>query len=128
MMSEQQTQYRQVAVGETNADAVTVGIEANADGTPKAAVWWEAKGDVDADEAEYDDVAAALVAAEAARALHGFSEVVVALQDGLVWQPAWGTLASDPRDKEPIGDVSRAGLSSAETEDLAVNLDAETDA
>ena len=56
MMSEQQSGYKQVAVGESNADAVTVGIEAGANGSPKAAVWWEAKGDVDADEAEYDNV------------------------------------------------------------------------
>ena len=128
MMSEQQSGYKQVAVGESNADAVTVGIEAGANGSPKAAVWWEAKGDVDADEAEYDNVTDALAAAEAARALHGFSEVVVALQDGLSWQPGWGQLTTDPRDKEPIGDVSNAGLSSAETEELAAGLEAESDA
>src|SRR5690606_6402100 len=64
--------YRRVAVGEMTEDAVTVGIECDPEGRYKAAVWWEAKGDVDADEAEYDDVGEALAAAEAAKTLHGF--------------------------------------------------------
>ena len=55
-MSEHQSGYRQIAVGQATPDAVTVGIEAGPDGQPKAAVWWEAKGDIDADEAEYANV------------------------------------------------------------------------
>jgi len=127
-MSEHQSGYRQIAVGQATPDAVTVGIEAGPDGQPKAAVWWEAKGDIDADEAEYAYVPEAFAAAEAARALHGFSEVVVALQDGLSWLPGWGELRSNPRDKEPIGDVRNTDLSSDETEKLAAGLETESDA
>ena len=120
--------YRRVAVGEMTEDAVTVGIECDAEGRYKAAVWWEAKGDVDADEAEYDDVGEALAAAEAAKTLHGFSEVVVALQDGLSWQDNWGQLQRNPRDREPVGDVSQTDLSSDETFELAAGIEAERDA
>ena len=127
-MSEHQTSYRQVAVGQATPDAVTVGIEAGPDGQPKAAVWWDAKGDVDGDEAEYASVTEAFAAAEAARALHGFSEVVVALQDGLSWLPGWGELRTNHRDKEPLGDVRGTDLSSAETQELAAGLEAESDA
>jgi len=110
--------YRQVAIGEAVPDAVTVGIEKHADGAIKAAVWWDAVGDVDADEAEYDDVPAALAAAEASRQLHGFSEVVVALQDGLAWQASWGKL-QDPMVAE---------LSDDEAYELAAGIEAERDA
>lgn len=127
-MNEQQSGYRQVSIGQATPDAVTVGIEAGSDGQPKAAVWWEAKGDIDADEAEYANVPEAFAAAEAARALHGFSEVVVALQDGLSWLPGWGNLASNHRDKEPIGDIRGTDLSSDETEELAIGIEAERDA
>ena len=120
--------YRRVAVGEMTEDAVTVGIECDAEGRYKAAVWWEAKGDIDADEAEYDDVGEALAAAEAAKTLHGFSEVVVALQDGLSWQDNWGQLQRNPRDREPVGDVSQTDLSSDETFELAAGIEAERDA
>ena len=121
-------QYRQVAVGAATPDAVTVGIEADTNGQVKAAVWWEAQGDVDADEAEYSDVAEALAAAEAARALHGLAEVVVALQAGMGWRPEWGELLPDPRDREPVGDVSEAGLSDDEAYGLAAGIEAERDA
>ena len=120
--------YRRVAVGEMTEDAVTVGIECDAEGRYKAAVWWEAKGDVDADEAEYDDVGEALAAAEAAKTLHGFSEVVVALQDGLSWQDNWGQLQRNPGNREPVGDVSQTDLSSDETFELAAGIEAERDA
>ena len=120
--------YRQVAIGETTPDAVTVGVERDAVGAIKAAVWWDAVGDVDADEAEYDDVQAALAAAEASRELHGFSEVVVALQDGLQWDAAWGQLGRQERQKEPIGDVSNVDLTDDEAFDLASGIEAERDA
>ncbi|SEQ31144.1 hypothetical protein SAMN05428969_2671 [Devosia sp. YR412] len=106
--------YRQVAIGEATPDAVTVGIEKDAAGAIKAAVWWDAVGDVDADEAEFTDVPEALAAAEASRALHGFGAVVIALQDGVEWQPAWGTLAN--------------GLTDDEAYELAAGIETESDA
>jgi hypothetical protein len=127
-LAQDQSTYRQVAVGEVVPDAVTVGLERNTSGMLKAAVWWDARGDVDADEAEYSDIGEALAAAEAARTLHGFSEVVVALQDGLSWQSEWGELRSDPRSREPIGNVSETDLSSEETFELAAGIEAERDA
>ncbi|HEV7346440.1 MAG TPA: hypothetical protein VGN60_12500 [Devosia sp.] len=119
--------YRQVPVGQQSPDAVTVGIEAGADGRPKAAVWWESKGDVDADEAEYDDVATALEAAEAARALHGFSEVVVVVSEPGLWQSQWGELR-DRSGNEPIGEVQDTDLTSDETYELAAGIEGERDA
>lgn len=124
-MAEQQ-KYRQVEIGEANLEAVTVGIEKAVDGGLKAAVWWEAIGDVDADEAEFDDVPAALAAAEAARELHGLKEVVIALQEDVTWQGEWGTL--DVRNKEPIGDVRPTDLSSEETYELAAGIEEQRDA
>lgn len=120
--------YRQIPVGEITPDAVTVGIEKDGNGQLKAAVWWEAKGDVDADEAEYADVAEALAAADAAKTLHGFSAVVVALQDGLAWQSQWGQLQADTRSREPIGDITRTDLSEGEGYELAAGIEAERDA
>lgn len=84
--------YRTVAIGETSPRAVTVGIERSDAGAFKAAVWWEAVDDVDADEVEYDNVEQALLAAEAARALHGLDEVVVVLSSPDVWNAQWGVL------------------------------------
>lgn len=127
-MDQGHSAYRRVSVGEKTEDAVTVGIEADAGGQAKAAVWWEAKGDIDADEAEYADVPQALAAAEAARVLHGFSEVVVALQEGLGWQATWGELKTDPRSREPVGNVSETDLSEQETYELAAGIEAERDA
>lgn len=127
-MEQQRSTYRQVAIGETTTDAVSVGIEKDVAGSVKAAVWWEAKGDVDADEAEYSDVGQALAAAEAAKTLHGFGEIVVALQDGIDWQPEWGELKSDPLAREPIGDVTQANLSDDEAFELAAHIEAERDA
>jgi hypothetical protein len=120
--------YRQIAIGEMAEDAVTVGIEKDANGQSKAAVWWEAKGDIDADEAEFRDIAEALAAAEAARTLHGFREIVVALQDGIIWQSEWGQLQSDPRDREPVGDITGTDLSENESYELAASIEAERDA
>lgn len=85
-------QYRQIALGERSPDAVTVGIERGADGQVMASVWWPSRGDVDADEMRYPSVAEALVSAEAARTLYGFSEVVVMLQGDDLWHPEWGVL------------------------------------
>ncbi|PXA90855.1 hypothetical protein DMC47_26915 [Nostoc sp. 3335mG] len=86
------TSYRTIAIGEDVADAVTVGIERNREGAVVASVWWPAHGDIDADEASYQQVEEALAAAEAARALHGFSQVVVMLQSDDLWQPRWGEI------------------------------------
>lgn len=123
------TTYRQVAVGTESPDAVTVGIEKAADGTLKAAVWWESKGDVDADEAEYGSVEDALAAADAARALHGFDEVVVALQSDDLWQGGWGILTQGAgRAAEPVGDLRGTDLSSDEAYELASDIEAERDA
>lgn len=120
--------YRLVQIGQSSPDAVTVGIEMGADGRRKAAVWWEARGDVDADEAEYDDVTAALAAAEAARELHGFSEVVVVLSQPDLWDSQWGTLRLPDIAKEPIGDVQQTDLTSRETYELAAGIEEERDA
>lgn len=120
--------FRQVPVGASVAQAVTVGIESDGSSGHKAAIWWDAVGDVDADEAAFIDVAAALDAAEGARVLHGFSEVVVTLQDGVKWQDGWGELRPLPISNEPIGDVSDTGLSEGEAFDLAAGLETESDA
>jgi hypothetical protein len=122
------THYRLVPIGQQSPDAVTVGIELAVDGTRKAAVWWEAKGDIDADEAEYDDVAEALVAAEAARALHDFDEVVVVLSQPDLWDVSWGQLRLPDVEKEPIGDVQDTDLTSSETYQLAAGIEEERDA
>ncbi|WEK04663.1 MAG: hypothetical protein P0Y65_21225 [Candidatus Devosia phytovorans] len=122
----EQRNYRQVGIGEANLEAVTVGIEKGMDGGLKAAVWWEAVGDVDADEAEFDDVLAALAAAEAARELHGLKEVVIALQEDITWQAQWGAL--DVRNKEPIGDIRPTDLSSDEAYELAAGIEEQRDA
>lgn len=123
------TTYRQVPVGTSYPDAVTVGIERDAEGQLKAAVWWESKGDVDADEAEYQSVSAALAAAEAAQALHGFAEVVVALQSDDLWQSDWGLLTqSAGRGREPVGDIGQTDLSDDEAYALAAGIEAERDA
>jgi len=117
--------YRAVDVGAASPDAVTVAIEPSGDGTPKAAVWWESKGDVDADEAEYDNVPDALAAAEAARALHGFSETVVVIADATLWDNAWGDLQTE---REPIGRIEDTDITSDEAEILAAGIEAERDA
>jgi hypothetical protein len=84
--------YRRIEVGETAPDAVTVGIEKDAEGALRAAVWWPAHGDIDADEAEYPSVPEALAAAHAAQELHGFAEVLVTLQSDDLWDAQWGEL------------------------------------
>jgi hypothetical protein len=119
-------QYRLVAIGEASPNAVTVGIERH-DGVSRAAVWWESKGDVDADEVEFEFVPDALDAAEAARVLHGFDEVVVALAQPDVWDQAWGTLIPISGN-EPIGDIRGVDISSNESYDLAVAIETERDA
>jgi hypothetical protein len=120
--------YRLVPIGQQSPDAVTVGIELGEGDRRKGAVWWEAKGDIDADEAEYDDVSQALVAAEAARALHGFDEVVVVLSQPDLWDSSWGQLRLPDVAKEPIGDVTQTDLTSGETYELAAGIEEERDA
>lgn len=120
--------YRLVPIGQQSPDAVTVGIELAEDGTHKAAVWWESKGDIDADEAEYGEVTEALAAAEAARALHGFKEVVVVLSRPDLWDSRWGHLRLPDIAKEPIGDVQETDLTSTETYELAAGIEEERDA
>ena len=127
-MTSSERRFRQVALGSSNADAVTVGIETGTEGRPRAAVWWESKGDIDADEAEFDDVAAAFAAAEAAQRLHGFSEIVVVLADGVTWEPAWGALGEGDRSREPIGDVRKVDLTDREAFHLAQGIEEERDA
>lgn len=87
------TQFRRIAIREECPDAVTVAIERDPQGQVMASVWWPSRGDSDAGEASYPSVEAALAAAEAARVLHGFSEVVVMLQSDDLWSAQWGTLA-----------------------------------
>jgi hypothetical protein len=84
--------YRRLAIGQDAPDAVTVGIERAPEGGLLAAVWWPAHDDVDGDETTYASVEEALAAAEAARELHGFSEVVVTLQSDDIWNPKWGEI------------------------------------
>ena len=120
--------FRQVPIGTSVPNAVTVGIESDGTAGYKAAVWWDAVGDVDADEADFIGVAAALDAAEGARVLHGFAEIVVTLQEGVVWQEGWGHLQPIASGNEPIGDVSGAGLSDEEAFDLAAGLETQSDA
>ena len=126
-MADEQSTYRRIVVGEDDPDAVTVGIEAHPDGRLFAAVWWPARGDVDGDEAQYDDVPAAFAAAEAARQLHGFAEVLVVLQQDFLWNPAWGRIAAEGS-REPIGDVSNTDLESREVYTLAKGIEVERDA
>ncbi len=126
-MTSNEPAYRRVPVGSANPDAVTVAIE-SAGGAVRAAVWWESKGDVDADEAEYGSVPAALEAAEAARALHGFGEVVVVIADPELWQPEWGVLRREGRSREPVGDVRGTDISEDEAYRLARGIEAERDA
>lgn len=85
-------QFRKIALGQESDDAVTVGIERGPDGKIVASVWWPSRGDVDADEASYPEVAEALEAAQAAKTLYGFAEVVVLLQSDDLWQSEWGEL------------------------------------
>lgn len=127
-MTNSEARYRQVPAGASVEDAVTVGIETGNDGQIKAAVWWSAKGDVDADEAEFANVDEALAAAEAARALHGFAEVVVTLADPALWREEWGRLQADGPAKEPIGDLRGTDISDSEAFALARDIEAERDA
>ena len=127
-MSEARTSYRLGMAGEAFPDDVAVGIEMAPDGSAKAAVWWESKGDVDADEAEYDDVPEALAKAEAARALRGFNSVVVVLSSAEMWDRSWGDLVLPEVDKEPIGDISATSLTDREAFNLASSIEEERDA
>lgn len=128
-MSGASQSYRAIAIGQQAPKAVTVGIEAGPDGNnPVAAIWWEAQGDTDAEEADYDDVEQALAAAEAARELHGLEEVVVVLARPDLWNPDWGQLRLNDIAKEPIGSVEATDLSADETFNLAANIEEERDA
>jgi hypothetical protein len=127
-MNDAKRVFRQVPSGARVPQAVMVGIERDGGAGHKAAVWWEAVADVDAGAAEFIDVAAALDAAEGARAQHGFSEVVVSLQDGVKWQSGWGELRPMKSGNEPYGDISGVGLSDDESFELAADIEAERDA
>ena len=127
-MTEQSGQLRQIPIGERADEAVTVAIETGPGGALRAAVWWEAQGDVDADEAEYASVETALAAAQAARALHGLAFVAVVLGEGVSWRPEWGSLQTDPRDREPVGNIDGAALSDDEAFDLAAGIETQSDA
>ena len=127
-MTSSERRFRRVELASTNHDAVTVGIEDDDEGRLRAAVWWESKGDIDADEAEFDNVPAAFRAADAARRLHGFSEVVVVLAEGIAWRDEWGVLEDAGRDREPIGDVRDVHLTDREAFDLAQGIEEERDA
>ena len=111
------SQFRRIAIGEDAADAVTVGIERDGEGAIVAAVWWPSRGDMDADEVRFASVGEALAAAEAAKTLHGFSEVVVTLQSDNLWQSEWGDLT-------PGG----AALTDEESYELARAMEASRDA
>lgn len=95
---------RQISIGESVPDAVTLAIERDADGRIAATVWWPSKGDIDADEASFASISEALEAAHAAKTLHGFSEIVVVLAEEGLWQPEWGALQTglDLTDKEAL--------------------------
>ena len=127
-MTSNEAVYRQLPVGTSIEDAVTVGIETDRDGQIKAAVWWGAKSDADADEAEFADIGEAFAAAEAARALHGFAEVVVTLADPGQWRAEWGRLQADGPAKEPIGDLRGTDISDGEAFALARDIETERDA
>lgn len=86
--------FRQIGIGATVSDAVIVGIERDAHGNVVAAVWWPSRGEGDADEARYGSVPEAFEAASAVCDLHGFAEIVVALQSEDLWQPEWGQVRS----------------------------------
>lgn len=127
-MTNSDAAYRQVPVGASAEDAVTVGIETDRDGQLRAAVRWSARGDVDAGEAEFADVGKALVAAEAARALHGFAEIVVTLAHPGLWREEWGRLQAEGPAREPIGDLRGTDISDSEAFALARDIEAERDA
>jgi len=120
--------FRRIPIGADAPNAVTVGIERNGEGRVVAAVWWPAVGDVDADEASYDSVEPALLAAEYSRALHGFGEVVITLQSDDLWDTRWGTLTDAPRSSEPMADLAETDLTDDEALDLARGIEAERDA
>lgn len=113
--------FERVKIGEGVLDAVTVGIERDADGAVRAAVWWPSHGDVDADEAQYDTVEEALEAARAAKALHRFSRIVVMLQSDDLWRSQWGQLSIDTSE-------AADHLSEAESFELARATEASRDA
>ncbi len=120
-----QRNYRRAGLETPVCNAVTVGIETE-DGQVRAAVWWDAKAGVEAGEQQHLLVSDALAAAEAARALHGFDEIVVVLQSDDLWDPAWGTL--DDASREPMGDIASSDLSDEEAFALAAGIEAERDA
>lgn len=101
--------YRRIAIGEDAPNAVTVGVERLPQGNILASVWWPSTGDVDGDEVSYDSVPEALAAAEAAKALHGFAEIVVTLQNDDLWDSVWGDI--DPQaalTEDEIFELARA--------------------
>jgi hypothetical protein len=117
--------YRRVDIETPVENAVTVGIEIE-DGQTRAAVWWDAKTGVESGEQQHLSVPEAFAAAEAARELHGFEEIVVILQSEDLWDAKWGQLSGASR--EPIGDIRGTDLNEDEAFALAQGLEAERDA
>ncbi|KFC66675.1 hypothetical protein FF80_02442 [Devosia sp. LC5] len=109
--------FRQIAKGAEAPDAVTIGIERNAEGAILATVRWPLRGGVKAGEATYHSVPEAFNAARAAVDLHGFAEIVVTLQSDDLWRPEWGEL-------QPAG----MALSEDEAFELARATEASRDA
>lgn len=120
-----QDTYRRVSIDTPVPNAVTVGIEREDDQT-RAAVWWDAKTGVEAGEQQHLAVEDAFVAAQAARELNGFDEIVVVLQSDDLWDAKWGQLNDASR--EPIGNIEDTDLNSDEAFELAAGLEAESDA
>lgn len=110
-------QFRRIAIGEQSPHAVTVDIERDAAGQAVATVRWPSHDDAGADAARYPSVVEAIEAAEAAKILHGFSEVLVALQGDDLWRPEWGELGQGANH-----------LSEAESFELARATEASRDA
>jgi len=118
--------YRLVQSGDPVAGSVTVRIAAGPDGRPVAGMWWTSQSGLDS--AAFDNVPAALEAAELHRVRHDLAEVRVTL-DGVQWQPGWGALeGADEAAREPMGDIRRADLSDDEFAALAAGIEAQRDA
>ena len=61
---------------------------------------------------------------EAARELHGFSEVVVVMANRSEWRAEWGQLIG----REPLGDLRGTDLDEDEAFAIAADIEAERDA
>ncbi|MCS6759849.1 MAG: hypothetical protein MO852_13580, partial [Candidatus Devosia euplotis] len=100
-------------------------IAAGPDGRPIAGMWWTNQSGIRSK--AFFDVEAALEAAQVHRMQHDLEEVLIAL-DGVQWQAGWGELQGAGAEGEPMGDISRAGLTDDEYADLASGIEAQRDA